>query len=466
MRGLTLALLVAGASLLFVGCQTQAPTPAEPKPAQAAEPASSVFEPAKGVRCDRSAKICEYKGGPTVGLTRLFFGDAAADGLAPRMSAKGYPFDPIFKPTPRASCDTLVTACYDEGGASVSLTESYFGGEAGARLEKRMRAGGSSDAVVRYGDYITCDQMSGVCYDRLGAGVVVTQMYLSQEAGGRPAGPSAAPQARAAPERPRSRDDRGARDSLETAQVGGPAEALHQLQDLGGTLARVGPGVVGPQAQRVRQHRRQQRRLLRFELGRADVEEATARRLHAEDAGSELGHVQIHLEDASLGPGELDPDREPRLEPLAQQASARPQEEVLRQLLRDRARPAQASLFLALFHGLGDGPEVEAPVLAKALILGENDGDGDVGGDLLPVDPALLDALAGPARRRIGEVAAQHEGARRRRDAAEEGDRDRGRERGQAEAGHGEEGASAHHAPGPAAGSPAPPASLAMARRG
>ena len=180
MRGFALVSFVAGASLLFVGCQTQTPTPAEPKPAQAAETASSVFEPARGVRCDRSVKICEYKGGPTVGLTRLFFGDAAAESLDPRMSATGYPFDPIFKPSPRASCDTLVTACYDEGGASVSLTESYFGGEARARLEKRMRAG-SSDAVVRYGDYITCDQMSGVCYDRLGAGVVVTQMYLGQE---------------------------------------------------------------------------------------------------------------------------------------------------------------------------------------------------------------------------------------------------------------------------------------------
>jgi hypothetical protein len=179
MRGLALASFVAGASLLFVGCQT--PTPAEPKPARAVEPPSSVFEPAKGVRCDRSTKICEYKGGPTVGLTRLFFGDSAADGLAPRMREAGYPFDPIFKPGPRASCDTLVTTCYDEGGASVSLTESYFGGDASARLEQRLRQPGSSGAIVRYGDYITCDQMSGVCYDRLGAGVVLTQIYLSEE---------------------------------------------------------------------------------------------------------------------------------------------------------------------------------------------------------------------------------------------------------------------------------------------
>jgi hypothetical protein len=211
MRGLALASFAAGASLLFVGCQT--PTPEEPKPAQAVKPPSSVFEPAKGVRCDRSAKICEYKAGGSVGLTRLFFGDAAADGLAPRMSEAGYPFDPIFKPTSGASCDTLVTTCYDEGGASVPLTESYFGGDAGTRLEKRLsQPGGSSSAIIRYGDYITCDQMSGVCYDRLGAGVVLTQIYLSEEQAQRllarlrprkPEPPTSAPEA-ATPPQPRT----------------------------------------------------------------------------------------------------------------------------------------------------------------------------------------------------------------------------------------------------------------------
>jgi len=175
-----LASLVAGASLLLSGCQT--PAPGRPEPSQAAESPSSAFEPAKGVRCDRSTKICEYKGGPTVGLTRLFFGDGAADALTPQMREAGYPFDPIFKPTSRASCDTLVTTCYDEGGASLVLTQSYFGDEARTRLEKRLRQpGGSSSAIVRYGEVVTCDEMSGVCYDRLGAGVFLTREYLSQE---------------------------------------------------------------------------------------------------------------------------------------------------------------------------------------------------------------------------------------------------------------------------------------------
>jgi hypothetical protein len=167
------ALLLACA-LALGACQTPSATapsePAEPKAAQ-----SSVFEPASGVRCDRSTRVCEYRGGPTVGLTRLFFGDAAADGLAPQMASSSYAYDPIFKPNPRASCDTLVTTCYEAGGASLELTRNYFGADAATRLEKRK-----ASEIVRYGDYITCDRLSQVCYDRMGAGVGVTRLYLGE----------------------------------------------------------------------------------------------------------------------------------------------------------------------------------------------------------------------------------------------------------------------------------------------
>ncbi|MBW2270569.1 MAG: hypothetical protein JRH16_18540 [Deltaproteobacteria bacterium] len=159
------------AALVLAGCQTGTPT----APAQAAAPqpmADETFEPAKGVSCNRGSGRCEWRGGTSVGLTRLFFGDAAADAAEPTMRAAHFPHDPIFKPNPGASCDTLVTTCYDRGGASDALTSNYFGAEAARRLAERRAQ------VVRYGQHVTCDQTTQTCFDRFGAGVGITQLYI------------------------------------------------------------------------------------------------------------------------------------------------------------------------------------------------------------------------------------------------------------------------------------------------
>jgi hypothetical protein len=177
------AVLIAAA-----GCQSPAPEPATPAPAATtasartsapaapAAPAAETgdrFEPARGVVCTKSTRVCEWRGGPSVGLTRIFFGDPAADALAPKM-APNFRYDPIFKPSPDQSCDTLVTTCYDRGGASAALTKQFFGAEAARRLEAR------TSSVVRYGEWVTCDKTSNVCYDRLGAAVGVTRLYLGE----------------------------------------------------------------------------------------------------------------------------------------------------------------------------------------------------------------------------------------------------------------------------------------------
>ena len=161
-------------ALALGGCQS---TSAPSKPA--AEPAptkSDVFEPASGVTCNHGTKVCEYKGGPSVGLTRLFFGDKAADAIQPRMAAENYPYDPIFKPNPSVSCDTLVTTCYDASGASYALTDQYFGPKAKKLLEKRH------SQIVRFGLHVTCDNTTKVCFDRFGAGVGITRMYIDEAA--------------------------------------------------------------------------------------------------------------------------------------------------------------------------------------------------------------------------------------------------------------------------------------------
>lgn len=175
MRRSTLAPLLL-AALLAAGCQSDGgpstPGPVTTTPAEAED--KTTFEPATGVRCDRTVKSCKWKGGVSVGLTRLFFGDPSADALMPSLAPDGYPYDPIFKPTLRESCDTLVTTCYDESGASADLTGRYFGARAADKLAKRPRT------IQRYGTSITCDRVSDVCYDRLGAGVGVTRIYIGE----------------------------------------------------------------------------------------------------------------------------------------------------------------------------------------------------------------------------------------------------------------------------------------------
>lgn len=167
--------LIASASLL--ACQSSGPAPAAD--AIAVEPAAQAsagdtFEPANGVVCERGSRVCEWRGGPTVGLTRLFFGDDAAEAAATRVASASYPNDPIFKPNPDASCDTLVTTCYDRGGASEELTSRFFGADAARRLAERRAE------VVRYGAHVTCDKGSQICFDRFGAGVGITQLYIGQ----------------------------------------------------------------------------------------------------------------------------------------------------------------------------------------------------------------------------------------------------------------------------------------------
>jgi hypothetical protein len=172
-RSLTASILLS-AALFCGGCQSGgAPsTSATPEPTPPKE--TAVFEPAKGVSCDRGQNVCQWKGGPTVGLTRLFFGDGPADALMPAQAPEGYRYDPIFKPSTRSSCDTLVTTCYDESGANGELTTKYFGSKAANRLSKRPRT------IQRYGQFITCDRVSDVCYDRLGAGVGITRLYIGE----------------------------------------------------------------------------------------------------------------------------------------------------------------------------------------------------------------------------------------------------------------------------------------------
>ena len=68
---------------LLLACQSGPPAGAPEGTPEAASESPPVektrFEPARGIVCDRSTQLCTYRGGPSVGLTRLFFGEPLDD---------------------------------------------------------------------------------------------------------------------------------------------------------------------------------------------------------------------------------------------------------------------------------------------------------------------------------------------------------------------------------------------------
>src|SRR5690606_38156297 len=92
--------------------------------------------------------------------------------------------------------------------------------------------------------------------------------------------------------------------------------------------------------ERVRQRRGEGGGLVQREAGRGAAEVVPGGRLRTEDSGTPLGHVEVELEDAVLGEEALEAARDDELLRLAQERPLRREVEVLGELLRDRAAPA------------------------------------------------------------------------------------------------------------------------------
>src|ERR1700722_17424646 len=149
---------------------------------------------------------------------------------------------------------------------------------------------------------------------------------------------------------------------FDLSQIRRAAQVGHLLQRPVALRQHVVRRRVDLEAQWIGQHHREQRALLAREVRGSLVEEVARGRFDAVNAAAELHDVQIHLEDAFLGPQGLDHYREHGLEALAHEAAARPQEQVLSPRLGYGAGGALLASVLLGGQRLWGGLEIEAGV--------------------------------------------------------------------------------------------------------
>src|SRR5690606_29249965 len=148
------------------------------------------------------------------------------------------------------------------------------------------------------------------------------------------------------------------------------AQLTHLLANPEGAPIDVAAGPPGAPAAGIGQRGRQQAGLTVAEARRRDPKVMSGRRLGPEYPVPPLDAVQVHLEDALLGPQGFQQQGEPDFQPLAHPAAAGPEEQVLGHLLAEGAGAAQAAAPAVVFQRIADGRQIEAPVLGEALILG------------------------------------------------------------------------------------------------
>jgi hypothetical protein len=144
--------------------------------------------PEPGVRCDSVDRVCYDRSGPSVALTRSYFGDAAAERLGYGSGGSGTSGSQARMVYPESDvvCDRSTQICYDDGKASVSKTQSYFGDSAAKKLKQHSNDARPEPKWVFEPDADTsCDMRTQVCYGPKGPNVNKTRKYFGEAAGAR-----------------------------------------------------------------------------------------------------------------------------------------------------------------------------------------------------------------------------------------------------------------------------------------
>lgn len=150
---LSVALAMAAA-----GCAAQAPFSSDwPMRSQAWETHSLArwSEPKPGVRCDRLARVCYDRNGPELSLTREYFGKDAAKELEERIGGD-WRRDTVYEPARGVRCDLEEALCARRGEPDYKSTREQFG-------RKPALAVTAPDGTIRPDRRTLCDPTRQIC---------------------------------------------------------------------------------------------------------------------------------------------------------------------------------------------------------------------------------------------------------------------------------------------------------------
>lgn len=132
----------------------------------------TIIQPETGVDCSLPDQFCRDQVGASVELTRIHFSDEAANQLGDQLTRK------IYVPESNVACDMDQSICFDNFGYSLGYTDFYLGQEASQAWLSEIQNGREPDFIMSPTPDVDCDLRSKVCVDVEGASVALTEEYF------------------------------------------------------------------------------------------------------------------------------------------------------------------------------------------------------------------------------------------------------------------------------------------------
>ena len=145
-------------------------------PTAKAQAQGGVTTPAPGVLCDQAGPTCYDRQGASIGLTQTYFGSAAANRLTTAL--RNRPQSNEFRLSNGAVCDLRAATCWSDGWQkrqlATNLTQQLFG----TLPPSNIPSGTGLQGLQTPQAGVVCDPGSQSCYDQAGLSLGLTREYF------------------------------------------------------------------------------------------------------------------------------------------------------------------------------------------------------------------------------------------------------------------------------------------------